>query len=128
MKTFLNSFWNFVSSFISSNSPLPSLQWEFQKFPFPLVFLPPLILENFSSPWILLSSKIQSPPLHKEGVQSNPPGPSNESYTHTLMVFDNCLDLSEPLMLKYLLFWSLKIFLINKCCPILILMKNLTEV
>ena len=30
-------------------------------------FSPLLILKNFSSPWILLSSKIQLPLLHKEG-------------------------------------------------------------
>ena len=66
MKTFLNSFWNSVS-YLKFHLQQFSPQWKFQKFPFPPLFLPLLILKNFSSPWILLSSKIQLPLLHKEG-------------------------------------------------------------
>ena len=62
MKTFLSSFWNFIFC-LKFHLQQFSCKWKFQKFPFPLsLFLPPLILKNFSSPQISLGSKIQSPP------------------------------------------------------------------
>ena len=72
MKTFLNYFEILFSvwSFISTNFPLNE---NFKNsFP-PLFFSPHLILKNFNSPQILLSSKIQSPPfppLHKGGGEA----------------------------------------------------------
>ena len=61
MKTFFNSFWNFVFC----------LKFHIQQFhpnenfknSVPSYFLLPLILKNFSFPKILLSSKIQYPPF-----------------------------------------------------------------
>ena len=55
MKAFLNSIWNFVLFEVSS--PIISPPIKIWKIPLPL-----LILKNFSSPRISLSSKIQSPP------------------------------------------------------------------
>ena len=70
-------FWNFVfrlKFYLQQFSP----QWKFQKLVLtPLFSPPPLILKNFSSPQILLSSKIQFPPLTKEGGTAMSQQPQN---------------------------------------------------
>ena len=65
MKTFLNSFSNFVSSLKFHLQQFPPNE-NFKISPFPL-FVSPLDFERFQSPRISLSSKIQFHPLHKGG-------------------------------------------------------------
>ena len=49
MKTFLNSFWNFVFC-LKFHLQQFSPQWKFQKFPFPPSFSPTLDFEQFQFP------------------------------------------------------------------------------
>ena len=68
MKTFLNSFRNFVFCLkfhLQQFSPLMKIS----KIPLSPSFSPPLNFEKSSSPRISLSSKIQFPTLHKGGEE-----------------------------------------------------------